>query len=57
MHKYLVKMFEEVVNPLKSEVIIKDEMIKRLEDEFEVLKKDVKILSSCIRLPAMCVQF
>ena len=27
LHKYLVKMFKEVVNPLKSEVFIKDEMI------------------------------
>lgn len=57
LHKYLIKMFKEVVNPLKTEVRIRDELAKRLQGEAVIIKKDLKLLSSCLRLPAMCDQF
>ena len=50
-------MFKEVVDPLKQEVADKDAEAKQFKEENEVLKKDLKLLSACIRLPAMCTQF
>ena len=50
-------MFKEVVDPLKQEVAEKEAETKHYKEENEVLKKDLKLLSSCIRLPAMCTQF
>ena len=50
-------MFKEVVNPLKKEVEIRDELAKRLQKEVDALKKDLKLLNACLRLPKMCDQF
>ena len=57
LHKYLIKLFKDVVNPLKTEVQVRDELAKRLQGEADIMKKDLKLLSSCLRLPAMCDQF
>ena len=50
--------YEEPISiPLKKEVEIRDELAKRIQSENDGLKKDVKLLNACLRLPKMCDQF
>ena len=50
-------MYQDVVQPLLTEVRSKTEQNKSLKKDLSIAKHDLKLLNACIRVPSMCEFF